>query len=48
MKPCGGLVSISFVLAVRIMLETAEALVDVRSRGFVDGDSAVGVVAFGL
>lgn len=48
MKPCGGFDSRNFVLAVRIMFETAEALVDVRSRGLVEGDSAGGAVVFGL
>jgi len=46
--PAGGLASISFPVAVRILLETVEAFVEVRSRVFVDGDSAVGLDASGL
>jgi hypothetical protein len=39
--PGGGFTSMSFPVAVRILLDTVEALVDVRSRVFVEGDSAV-------
>lgn len=46
--PAGGLASISFPVAVRILLETAEAFVEVRSRVLVDGDSAVGLDTSGL
>ena len=45
--PAGGLVSISFPVAVRILLETAGAVVEVRSRVFVEGDSAGGLAASG-
>jgi len=44
--PGGGFTSINLPVAVRILLETMEALVEVRSR--VLGDSAVGLAALGL
>jgi hypothetical protein len=46
--PGGGLTSISFPVAVRILLETVEALVEVRSRVFGPGDSVVGLDVLGL
>jgi len=46
--PGGGFTSINLPVAVRILLETMEALVEVRSRVLVEGDSAVGLAALGL
>ena len=46
--PWGGFTSISFPVAVRILFETVEALVEVRSRVVVEGDSTVGPDALGL
>lgn len=46
--PGGGFTSISLPVAVRILFETIEVLVEVRSRVLVEGDSAVGLVALGL
>lgn len=46
--PGGGFASINFPVAVRILLEIDDALVEVRARVFVKGDSATGLDAFGL
>jgi hypothetical protein len=46
--PGGGFTSISFPVAVRILFETVEALVEVRSRVVAEGDSTVGLDALGL
>jgi hypothetical protein len=46
--PGGGSASINLLVAVRILFETIDALVEVRSRVWVDGDSAAGLDALGL
>ena len=46
--PGGGFASISFPVAVRILLEIDDALVEVRACVFVEGGSAAGLAAVGL
>jgi len=46
--PGGGFASINFPVAVRILLETDDALVEVRARVLVDVGSAAGLDAAGL
>jgi pimeloyl-ACP methyl ester carboxylesterase len=46
--PGGGLASINFRLAVRILFEAVEAFVDVLCRRVLEGESGGGVVAFEL
>lgn len=46
--PGGGFASISFILAVRILLDTVEALVDVLSRRVLEGVSGGLALALGL
>ena len=46
--PGGGFASINFPVAVRILVETDDALVEVRARVVVDVGSAAGLDAAGL